>query len=106
MPTVAVTPQTNDSDLELQETISKLAKFAPIGKGDTIKTGLQEWADKLPEPTKKRFAKYGIDISKGYPGVPDAKDIPTFVDEAFAIRNQEFPYIERGKNADPEKKAL
>ncbi|GME91661.1 unnamed protein product [Ambrosiozyma monospora] len=48
----------------------------------------------------------GVDISKGYPERPDINKVPIFLDEAFAIRNEEYPYVERGKNADPEKKAL
>lgn len=50
--------------------------------------------------------RHGIDLSNGYPKVPDNKDIPKFVDEAFEIRNKEYPYVERGKNADPQKRAL
>ncbi|ODV62255.1 TauD/TfdA dioxygenase family protein [Ascoidea rubescens DSM 1968] len=65
-----------------------------------------EGLKRLPESTRKRFDDAGIDISKGYPHVPNKKDIPIFLDEAFEIRNKEFPYIERGLNADPEKKAL
>lgn len=105
LPPVAI-----EQNEELQETILKLANLKPLGQFRSqtqIETGPQiEWLEKVPEPTRKRFEKYGIDLSKGYPIIPENKDIPKFVDEAFEIRNSEYPYIERGKNADPEKKAL
>ncbi|QPG74289.1 hypothetical protein FOA43_001614 [Brettanomyces nanus] len=76
-------------------------------KNPSLSTG----ADKsglaiLPENSKKRLVEGGIDISKGYPQVPDRAKIPVYVDQAHAIRDYDMPYIERGKNADPEKKAL
>ncbi|GMM33291.1 sulfonate dioxygenase [Saccharomycopsis crataegensis] len=60
----------------------------------------------LPESARKRFAESGIDISKGYPERPNKSDVPVYVDEAYQVRNQDYPYVERAKNADPEKKAL
>ncbi|OWB75365.1 dioxygenase activity protein [[Candida] boidinii] len=60
----------------------------------------------LPETAKKRFEEFGVDVSAGYPERPQIDEIPVFLDEAYAIRNEDYPYIERGKNADPEKKAL
>lgn len=94
----------------LESTVLKLAAYRPLGhaahKG-LLKPGQKvSWLDRLPEPARKRFEKYGIDLSNGYPIAPKFEDIPKFVDEAFEIRNKEFPYIERAKNADPEKKAL
>ncbi|ODV60838.1 TauD/TfdA dioxygenase family protein, partial [Ascoidea rubescens DSM 1968] len=65
-----------------------------------------EGLKKLPPSTLKRFQKAGVDLSEGYPAVPDKSKIPVFLDEAFQIRNKEYPYIERALNADPEKKAL
>lgn len=95
---------------DIEETVKKLTSLLVIGGGEyrkSVKTGTQaSWLERLPEPARKRLEKYHIDLSNGYPKVPDAKDIPKFVDEAHAIRNVEYPYIERGKNADPEKKAL
>ncbi|RCK58127.1 putative alpha-ketoglutarate-dependent sulfonate dioxygenase [Candida viswanathii] len=95
---------------ELQDTIKRLAALKPIGhsrgKHDVVTGFDKEWADKLPETTKQRFAKYGIDVSQGYPYAPVNEKIPKFVDEVYAIRKDEFPYVERGKNADPEKKLL
>ncbi|KAH3670372.1 hypothetical protein OGAPHI_000887 [Ogataea philodendri] len=62
--------------------------------------------DILPESTRQRLVESGIDISKGYPSRPDKSLVPVFLDEATAIRDDDYEYIERGKNADPEKKAL
>lgn len=71
-------------------------------KGGFVDSNLEN----LPETTKKRFAKYNIDISQGYPERPPTEEIPVYLDEAEAIRSTPTPYIERGKGADPEKKAL
>lgn len=105
-----VLPQPSDVDASLEETILRLAKVKPVvhDKGNRLlKEGQNiSWLDRLPESSRKRFEKYGIDLSEGYPIVPKYEDIPKFVDEATALRNQEVPYVERGKNADPEKKAL
>ncbi|KAG7926958.1 hypothetical protein KL925_003243 [Ogataea polymorpha] len=60
----------------------------------------------LPESTRKRLLDAGIDIFEGYPSRPDKSLIPVYVDEAAAIRDDDYEYIERAKNADPEKKAL
>lgn len=101
---------TSDIRAEIESTTLKLNDLKPLGGRLTTKEakfGTQaSWIERLPEPARKRFERHGIDLSKGYPKVPEKKDIPTFVDQAFEIRNKEYPYIERGKNADPEKKAL
>ncbi|RCK58229.1 Alpha-ketoglutarate-dependent sulfonate dioxygenase [Candida viswanathii] len=106
-PTAATT--TNDQE-DLQQTIQKLASLKPLGHArltNGVITGFDpEWAAKVPESTKQRFEKYGVDISQGYPYIPVNEKVPKFVDEAYAIRNEEYPYVERGKNADPEKKLL
>ncbi|KAI5952891.1 hypothetical protein KGF54_003758 [Candida jiufengensis] len=98
------------NEQDFNELVEKLASIKPIGWAKSNKqpiTGHDPvWADRLPETTKERFAKHGVDISKGYPYIPTTDKIPKFVDEAFAIRNEEYPYIDRGSNADPEKKAL
>ncbi|KAG0669158.1 hypothetical protein C6P42_004554, partial [Pichia californica] len=60
----------------------------------------------LPKSTKERLEKAGVDISVGYPEIPPRDEIPIFVDQAHAIRDYDVEFIERGKNADPEKKAL
>ncbi|KAG7884431.1 hypothetical protein KL938_001558 [Ogataea parapolymorpha] len=60
----------------------------------------------LPESARKRLVDAGIDISEGYPSRPDKSLIPVYVDEAAAIRDDDYEYVERAKRADPEKKAL
>ncbi|GMM33482.1 hypothetical protein DASC09_008070 [Saccharomycopsis crataegensis] len=61
--------------------------------------------ESVPEHTRNRLEKYGIDLSRGYPERPE--NIPYYLDEGYAVRNRPNPnYVERGKNADPEKKAL
>lgn len=98
----------NDDDFN--EIVVKLANLKPIGfakaSKDIVTGGDKEWVDRLPKTTRERFEKYGVDLSDGYPYIPESDQIPKFVDEAFAIRSEDYPFIERGKNADPEKKAL
>lgn len=101
---------------DVEQIVRQLAELKPLGhrysnnsdkEVPQIEPGPQKkWLSILPAPTRRRFEKAGIDISKGYPVIPPSKDIPKFVDEAFAIRNEEYPYIERAKNADPKKEAL
>ncbi|KAF1847960.1 TauD-domain-containing protein [Cucurbitaria berberidis CBS 394.84] len=57
----------------------------------------------LPEPTKKRLEKAGIDLSKGYPYRP-AK--PLYLDDVRKIRDYDREFVDPGSRADPEKKAL
>ncbi len=84
-----------ESTIEIQLTNASKAKE---GFGD-------DYSAHLPEPTKTRFAKYGIDISKGYPERPSK--IPIFLDEAYKIRDTKDPnFVLRGIDADPDKKAL
>ncbi|GMM31519.1 hypothetical protein DAMA08_042640 [Martiniozyma asiatica (nom. inval.)] len=93
------------------ESIIRGAKDLTITKSReyTIKLILgrdAEGAKLLPENSRKRLTDGGIDLSEGYPEVPDRSELPIFVDQAYAVRNEDVPYIERGKDADPEKKAL
>jgi alpha-ketoglutarate-dependent taurine dioxygenase len=63
------------------------------------------YLEHLPPTTRARLTKYNVDLSKGYPERPT--NIPTFLDDAYKIRDKPNEnYIDRGKNADPEKKAL
>ncbi|GME98116.1 unnamed protein product [Ambrosiozyma monospora] len=100
------------NDTSLDKRIEQLIRHTgtlKVGQGDkeAVKPGPDpEGLEILPESSKKRMIDAGIDISKGYPEVPDYNKVPIYLDEAFAIRNEDYPYIERGKNADPEKKAL
>lgn len=91
--------------------IRKLTILKPLSFGKRLKSKRidgpdKDWGSKLPEATKSRFEKAGIDTSQGYPAFPKATEIPRFLDEAVAIRNKEVPYEERALRADKEKKAL
>lgn len=57
----------------------------------------------LPEPTRKRLEKAGIDLSAGYPYRPLK---PLYLDDVYNIRNKDREYVDAGSRADPEKKAL
>lgn len=108
---MAPAPTVKDNADDVQASvIQKLTSLNIVGGAEykkAVRTGdAASWLERLPAPARKRFDKHGIDLSRGYPKVPQREDIPTFLDEAYAIRNKEVPYIERGKNADPEKKAL
>lgn len=100
--------ETQITENDYEDTVLKLASYKPLGHAghnNNTKADLS-LVSELPEPTRRRFEKYGIDLSHGYPAYPDQEKIPKFVDEAYAIRNKEYPYIERAQSADPEKKAL
>lgn len=105
-PPAAVEPQ--PSEAELEQAVLKFAALKPLGHSKYGKgfSAQVSWLEKLPPSTLDRFKRHNIDLSKGYPVVPPTAEIPKFVDEAFEVRNHEYPYIERGKSADPEKKAL
>jgi alpha-ketoglutarate-dependent taurine dioxygenase len=85
---------------ELNITRSRDENLKFEGGGDKLGLAL------LPESSRKRLEDAGLDLSSGYPEVPERDQIPIFVDQAYAIRDYDFPYIERGANADPEKRAL
>ncbi|KAK7716564.1 hypothetical protein SLS57_006592 [Botryosphaeria dothidea] len=57
----------------------------------------------LPEPTRKRLEKAGIDLSQGYPYRPAR---PLYLDDVYKIRNHHREHVDPGSRADPEKKAL
>jgi hypothetical protein len=57
----------------------------------------------LPESTRKRLEKAGIDLSNGYPYRP-AK--PLYLDDVYKIRDYDREHVDPGNRADPEKKAL
>ncbi|KAK6459593.1 taurine catabolism dioxygenase [Scheffersomyces xylosifermentans] len=109
MAPTATTQNPSEKD-EIEATIRKLASLKPLGSSTyrkDIKAGYDHsFLENVPPTTRARYERHGVDISKGYPYVPELDSIPKFVDEAYAIRNEDYPYIERGKNADPEKKAL
>ena len=57
----------------------------------------------IPETTRARFEKAGIDLSHGYPTRPAA---PLFLDDALKIRNTPRDYVDPGSRADKSKSAL
>ncbi|AOW04398.1 hypothetical protein LXG23DRAFT_55687 [Yarrowia lipolytica] len=70
-----------------------------------VKGGIStEFLKHLPPHSRARLERHGVDLSRGYPERPT--DIPFYLDEAVAVRADEQEYIPRGKNADPEKRAL
>ena len=102
------------NDLPLDTQIENLIRGTDkinITRAKNTKVSFETGADKtglelLPDSTRRRLEADGIDVSKGYPEVPDRLKIPIFVDQAHAIRDYDVPFVDRGKNADPEKKAL
>ncbi|KAH3673186.1 hypothetical protein WICMUC_003804 [Wickerhamomyces mucosus] len=65
------------------------------------------FTEALPQATKNRFEKYGIDISKGYPR--KAQEFPYFLDDAYKATARQpgaESFVERGTLADPSKKKL
>ena len=113
-----VIPQTTNlqvvNDIPIDEQIEKLIrahKELSITRTKNASIKVVNGADKegleiLPEASRRRLIEGGIDLSKGYPEVPDRSQIPIFVDEAHAIRDYDVPFTDRGSKADPEKKAL
>lgn len=57
----------------------------------------------IPERTRARLEKAGIDLSNGYPYRP-AK--PLYLDDVYKIRDYDREHVDPGTRADPEKKAL
>ncbi|OQE27284.1 hypothetical protein PENSTE_c004G03028 [Penicillium steckii] len=57
----------------------------------------------LPESTRQRLEKAGIDLSSGYPYRPSR---PLYLEDVYEIRNYDRPYVDPGTRADPEKKSL
>lgn len=79
---------------------------APISESITdfvIQTKQDNHGLDIPQPTRERYAKAGIDLSNGYPYNP-AK--PLYLDDVYKIRSEPREYVDAGTRADPEKKAL
>lgn len=57
----------------------------------------------LPEATRARLTKAGIDLSEGYPYRPSA---PLYLDDVHNIRNNDRPHVDPGSRADRSKKNL
>lgn len=96
----------SENTSNIDKSVAQLANLRIAGYKSFRIGKSTNWLDHLPQSTKDRFSKYNIDLSNGYPIVPKNEVIPKFIDDAYKVRNEEYPYIERGKNADPEKKAL
>lgn len=101
----------NSTNFDLEEAVLNIARLNTSSKKRDFRSSYKggfadSWVEQLPSTTRTRLEKAGIDLSQGYPERPPTEDIPIFLDQAEAIRNSETLYIERGKDADPEKKAL
>lgn len=96
----------NDSREAVTLLISKLGSKSSDAKSSYKGGFTDSFIENLPLSTRARYEKYKIDLSKGYPEKPPTEKIPIFIDDAVKIRNEEQPYIERGKNADPQKRSL
>jgi Taurine catabolism dioxygenase TauD, TfdA family len=57
----------------------------------------------LPEATRARLTKAGIDLSEGYPYRPSR---PIYLQDVYEIRNTEREHVEAGARADKSKKNL
>ncbi|KAG0679243.1 hypothetical protein C6P40_004327 [Pichia californica] len=102
-----------NADIPLDQALEELirnSKEISITRGKRkgkFETGAdKEGLELLPESSKERLQADGIDIQAGYPEAPPREDIPIYLDQAFEIRNYDVPFVDRGKNADPEKKSL
>lgn len=98
----------NNSGDKFYQNLEELATLKPVSKSILLDREEYQlkWLKYLPAPARTRFEKAGIDLSKGYPVILDPKSIPRFIHEAYEIRNEVFPYIERAIKADPHKRAL
>ncbi|EFQ31073.1 TfdA family Taurine catabolism dioxygenase TauD [Colletotrichum graminicola] len=76
---------------------------APIDPSITDVAEPRKDSLRLPESTKTRLEKAGVDLSNGYPYRPSR---PLFLDDAYNIRNKEREYIDAGSRADKSKKNL
>lgn len=70
-----------------------------------IKDAVPQKKDNLgiPDRTRARLEKAGIDLSAGYPYKPLK---PLFLDDVYNIRSQDRAYTDAGTRADPKKNAL
>ncbi|GMM48744.1 hypothetical protein DAPK24_053420 [Pichia kluyveri] len=93
-------------DKQIEQLIKNHKELSISRSRKSIVNDEQDGLKLLPESSRKRLEDGGIDLSKGYPEVPNRDEIPIFVDEAHAIRDYDVPFVDRGSQADPEKKAL
>lgn len=57
----------------------------------------------LPDRTRARLEKAGIDLSGGYPYQPLK---PLYLDDVYNIRSKDRDFVDAGSRADPEKSSL
>lgn len=109
-PSVQVSQPPSVQEFSVEDAVRQINLLNVGPKRDYTSSALGGFADSnlenLPESTRIRFEKYGIDLSQGYPERPPTEKIPIYVDDAKAIRSEPVPFVDRGKFADPEKKAL
>lgn len=90
---------------QLSKKTSNLTIQADVSK--RLRGGFEgSFVEAIPPTTKARYERHGVDLSNGYPEKPPSEQIPLYVDDALKIRDKPQEYTVRGKNADPEKKAL
>ncbi|GMM31538.1 sulfonate dioxygenase [Martiniozyma asiatica (nom. inval.)] len=114
MPTAITTPPADFANLPIDQQVEFLIRNTDgvnitRSSGTTAKLFVGKdplGAKLLPANSRKRLEDGYINVDEGYPEIPDRSKVPVFVDQAYAVRDEDVPYIERGKNADPEKKAL
>ncbi len=92
------------SNTGVEQVITKTKEGFVIAPNKSKLGSGASWIENLPPTSRARLEKYNVDLSKGYP--LRKTNIPVYLDDAKAIRDDPVEYIERGKNADPEKKAL
>ncbi|KAF2239657.1 TauD-domain-containing protein [Viridothelium virens] len=79
--------------------------MAPIAIDPAIKDVVEPKKDTLglPETSRARLEKAGVDLSNGYPYRPLK---PLYLDDVYNVRNKDRPHVDPGSRADPKKKAL
>ncbi|GMM28502.1 hypothetical protein DAMA08_012180 [Martiniozyma asiatica (nom. inval.)] len=105
---------TSKDDISIDKIVENLIRTSNVGitrRSNGAKTNSVIGRDPmgaklLPEHSRKRLEDGGIDLSQGYPEIPDRSDLPVFIDQAYAVRNEDVPYIERGKGSAKDKEEL
>ncbi|KAK3990139.1 hypothetical protein QBC44DRAFT_325701 [Cladorrhinum sp. PSN332] len=76
---------------------------APIDESIVDTVEQKQYNLPLPESSRQRLTKAGIDLSNGYPYHPAA---PVYIQDVYKIRGEERPYEDAGARADKAKKNL
>ncbi|KAK3350101.1 hypothetical protein B0T25DRAFT_549799 [Lasiosphaeria hispida] len=79
--------------------------MAPAPVDETFVDVVEQKKDtlKLPESTRERLIKAGVDLSDGYPYRPSK---PLYLQDVYKIRGEEREYVDAGSRADKSKKNL